>query len=332
MSETGRDHLHSYFRVEFHALEPSTTYTVEIASQSDTSPVTFRTLGPPPGELRFRIALLSDLHIQPGASKIHSQGPRRRLYEHAEELGRKYIARMGEQADLVVWLGDTFDPFTAKLKTLAKELVGKAGVPCVPIIGNHEIYGELGEADFYRAFDLPAHGYHRIDRDGLRLIFLSTPDQACLSPGDESFDWLARELDTEQDVLVFSHFSLLLHPCVRGPKNDGMQVLYRPQAVLDLLRNFPNVRAFVAGHKNVPSRVEHDGVLHLLTPQLIQAPCSYTILSVHERGLVHNVYEIEEQELAQRSRDAYGRDYAERHGPEDARNYNYVYPKIYDRA
>jgi hypothetical protein len=81
------------------------------------------------------------------------------------------------------------------------------------------------------------------------------------------------------------------------------------------------VRAWFAGHKNVPSRVVRDGVLHLLSPQLIQAPCGFRVIDVHDEGILSRVHDIEEQELARLSRMAYGAAYHERHGAEQDRDF-----------
>ena len=88
-----------------------------------------------------------------------------------------------------------------------------------------------------------------------------------------------------------------------------------------LLHRHPNVRAWIAGHKNVPSKMIRGGVLHLLSPQLIQAPCGFRILDVHDDGILSRVYDIEEQHLARLSRAAYGAGYAERHGAEADRDF-----------
>ena len=128
-----------------------------------------------------------------------------------------------------------------------------------------------------------------------------------------------------RDTFVVAHFSLLLHPCVQGWKNDGMQQLHDFQSVLDLFGHYSKIRAFIAGHKNVPSRLVRDGILHLLSPQLIQAPCGYSVIEVCEDGLLHNAYEIDEQQYVQICRDSYGDDYAERYGGEKDRNYLYPF-------
>jgi hypothetical protein len=49
-----------------------------------------------------------------------------------------------------------------------------------------------------------------------------------------------------------------------------------------------------------------------------------SIIDVYEGGLVHNVFDIEEQHYLQISRETFGSGYVERYG--DRRSRNYVYP------
>jgi hypothetical protein len=108
---------------------------------------------------------------------------------------------------------------------------------------------------------------------------------------------------------------------VQGWKNDGMQVLWSAAEIKALLRSYPNVRAWLGGHKNVPSKVIEDGMLHLLSPQLIQAPCGFRVLDVYDDGLLSRVYNIQEQDLARLSQLAYGASYPERYGTKEDRDF-----------
>jgi 3',5'-cyclic AMP phosphodiesterase CpdA len=289
-----------------------------------------RTLPQLSGQPKVRIGVLADLHIPPLAQTSPLPKRAKRLYAVAEELAFKYLKRMETQGvDLVIFPGDTLDPGDDYTLGVARDLFRSVRIPCYPILGNHETYGPIREPDFFRAFGLPKEGYHAFTHNQVRFILLNTPDQGRLNPRGAQFQWLQNELDrhgNELDTLIFSHFSLLLHPCVRGWKNDGMQQCDHAQAVLDLFRGYSQIRAFLAGHKNVPSRLLHQGVLHLLCPQLIQAPCSYNTLTLFDDGLQHNVFEIEEQHYAQISRNAFSSDYPERYGQESDRNYVWPWP------
>lgn len=161
------------------------------------------------------------------------------------------------------------------------------------------------------------------------MLMLSTPTPEALQPRSSQFRWLAEQLASvhcDDDVVIFSHFSLLLHPCVQSWRNDGYQLLESHQEVLDLLSRHPRVRLFAAGHKNVPSRLLQGHTLHLLSPQLIQAPCSYDLLDLCEHGLARTTCEIDEQHHVEVARAAYEHNWRLRFGTEVDRCFVWQYP------
>jgi hypothetical protein len=107
--------------------------------------------------------------------------------------------------------------------------------------------------------------------------------------------------------------------------NDGYQLLESHRALLALMARYPNVRVFCAGHKNVPSMLFRNRTLHLLSPQLIQAPCAYDMIGWYEGGVNKMTYEIDEQHYVELARSAYQHDWAMRYGDEESRNFWHAY-------
>jgi hypothetical protein len=149
----------------------------------------------------------------------------------------------------------------------------------------------------------------------IHLILLATDTQDSLDEGTEQLAWLRRDLaETSKrgkDVmtLVFMHYSLVLHPLHNhGKWDDGLQLIDNASTILDLLHSYKKVKAVTAGHKNVPSTlVDEEGLLHTLSPQLIQVPCGYDIMDIYEHGLIRVVHEIEEMDLQDVSANAAGK-------------------------
>jgi len=268
-----------------------------------------------------RVALLPDCHVQSARRSWPTQ-PTRRLYGAARELLESCLNRLEQmEVDAVFLLGDTLDPAHSHGMDWLAALIRRCPLPVYTIIGNHETYGPFSISEFHQRLGVPDSGNYVVSVNDVPFVMLATPDQDQFSSGSSELAWLhetLKQLSETPSVFCCAHFSLLLHPCVQAARNDGMQVLWSAEAVLALLDEFGNVRAWIAGHKNIPSKVEERGVLHLLSPQLIQAPCAFRILDIFGNGIRSKVYEIEEQELAELSRQAYGREYAERLGrPED---------------
>ncbi len=329
LEAVSEDASRCYYRQRFTELSSGSSQVLEVTNGTEVVRLPFRTLMPPPGPRKVTFGILPDLHIQPFAESRRVPLRTKRLYAVAEELAFRYLKRLEDQGlDMVIFPGDTIDPLDDYTLGVTRDLLRSVNIPCHLMIGNHETYGPYDERDFFRAFDSPPEGYRSFVFNDVAFILLSTPHQGSLSPSGHQFKWLAAELEKhadQHDTFVFAHFSLLLHPCVSGRKNDGMQQLHDYQSVPDLINRYPRVRAFIAGHKNVPSRLAHRKVLHLLCPQLIQAPCGYSVVEVYETGLIHNVFEIEEQHYVQISRDAHADEYPERYGEDEQRNYVYRY-------
>lgn len=316
-----------FLKTRITGLIPGTNYTFYLNQDSFSQSVKLNTQTLPElGKKRlFRFGILADCHLNNYQNNQELPEKAKRIYSKAEELCTKYIDVIKKsQADFIVFPGDLMDYGSFPIFKQAKKIISKSGILCYIISGNHEPYGKIPLSDFFSAFNIPGQGYYAITRDNHRLIFLHTPNQTCLDPGTEQLEWLEKELDNYADshnILLFSHFSLILHPCVQGIKNDGLQQIYNHHQVLTLLEKYQNVRAFIAGHKNVPSKIMQNGIMHLLTTQLIQAPCSYDLIDVYDNCLVKTTHEIDELHYLQVSRNAFGHLWPERYGEEGSRNF-----------
>ncbi len=280
------------------------------------------------GARRCRVALLPDSHVSTGPDTGAPTGPVRRLYGCARRLLETSLRKLSATADAIFLLGDTLDPADPENLAWLKAQVAATPVPVHVLIGNHETYGDIAASEFHGALGLPTDGHQVVRVNGVPFLMLATPSQDSLAPGRSGYAWFEGQLAkfADEDTFCCAHFSLLLHPCVQGWRNDGMQVLHASQSLLDLVDKHPRMRAWIAGHKNVPSMVERNGALHLLSPQLIQAPCGYRMLDIYENGLASQVHSIDETSLANLSRDAYGPDYPGRHGRPEDRDFAWRFP------
>ena len=87
-----------------------------------------------------------------------------------------------------------------------------------------------------------------------------------------------------------------------------------------------SVAASITGlieYKNIPSKVIHRGILHLLSPQLIQAPCGFRELRLSRQGMESVLHPICNKQVALLSKKAYGSSYPERHGQQDDRDFSW---------
>jgi len=273
------------------------------------------------GKHRLRIGMLADAHVN--LSSYNGK----RLYGSANKLLEKYSSKLvnHHKVHCLVLPGDVCDTGSHEELRIARDILRAITVPVYAVIGNHE----CDLAAFNR--ELVPHsetGYYSVDMNGIHLIFLATDTQSSLNEGTEQLKWLRQDLASQvyDIVLVFMHYSLVLHPLHNdGLWDDGLQVLENADTILELFHSHPAVRAVLCGHKNVPSMVvDNHGLLHTLSPQLIQVPCGYDVFDVYEKGITRSVYEIEETELQDVSRRAAGETEAlQRRGKQELRSFRF---------
>ncbi|MBN2441144.1 MAG: metallophosphoesterase [Spirochaetales bacterium] len=303
-------------------------YTLHMSQdQEKKHEIRFKTLAIPPGQKICRFGILTDLHIAHNYIQRPDSG--KRLYGKALELAQTYITEIEKQgADFIIFPGDTLDPASKENITLFTDLKNRSSIPFYPVIGNHESWGTGDGNKFNRLFCAGENGFYAFSVGNVRFIMLSTPEQSSLYPQTAQYAWLKQELEEHgrsMNIFLFLHFSIILHPCVRGYKNDGMQQLYNSKELRELLQKYKGIKAVFAGHKNVPSKIMHHGIAHILSPQLIQAPCGYDVVDVYDHGLTKTTYEIDEQDYVWQSRMAYGRGWQERYGTEESRNFTLLF-------
>jgi hypothetical protein len=322
-----------FFRHTFDDLAAGTVQGLrafDVATGAETTS-SAATLPAPVGQRRLSVGVLADPHLSLERSSIDRyRAGHKRLTGLSLELTERYIKRLQALgADVIVLPGDLVDPCTQHSVAALREILGAVKIPCYPIIGNHEPWSPGGVETFHRGLGLPDCGYYSVTHGGVRLVMLCTPDPDALGPGSAQIRWFESELRAAApplDIALFSHFSLVLHPCVAGPRNDGYQLLSNHRALLALIACYPNVRVFSAGHKNVPSKMLRGSTLHLLSPQVIQAPCAYDVLAFYDGGVSRTTYEIDEQHYVEVARGAYEHDWTMRYGDEEARNFWHGYP------
>ena len=84
------------------------------------------------------------------------------------------------------------------------EVADSWGVPCFPVIGNHDVYSD----NWNNWRDIIGATRYRIDSDTASLFVL---DSANCYFGDEQLDWLDKELKSRKErVFVFTHADLFM--------------------------------------------------------------------------------------------------------------------------
>ena len=153
--------------------------------------------------------------------------------------------------------------------TLARSL----GIPCYPVIGNHDIYFD----NWTHWKNLIGSTRYRINGDGTTLFML---DSANLFFGKEQLDWLEREIKkTQGRVFVFTHVNLFsISPVIIQQLPD-----VRERArLISILSGRCDI--MFMGHNHHGSTRETGGVIFLTAESFIDNKIYY-LVSVTKTGI-----------------------------------------------
>lgn len=235
----------------------------------------------------FRLALLTDVHLQP---------------ERGAEAGfvqaLRHVQSLNDKPELILNGGDAImdalavnDKRTTEQWTLwNKVLRDECSLPVLHCIGNHDIWGwnkkasgttgrEPGWGKQSAVDQLGLKGrYYSVDRGGWRFLVLdsSFPDEKntyIAQIDDEQFAWLEQQLQqTPRDthVAVVSHIPILSVSHVEfseifidEPRRRLGATHADAKRLVRLFRKHPQVKLALSGHLHLTERIEYAGVTYL---------------------------------------------------------------------
>ena len=188
----------------------------------------------------YSFVVIADTHLEDGKDF--------RLGEMA-----KVIADYNEKPEnentkikFAVILGDITQHCLKEDIDLFIKIADSFGVPCYPVIGNHDFY--FGRWHIWR--DNIGSTSYRIDSDSTTLFML---DSANSFFGKDQLDWLERELETAKGrVFVFTHSPLF----VKGPVDMQQITNTKERArIVSILRNKCDIMFMGHLHKEIRNTV-----------------------------------------------------------------------------
>lgn len=208
---------------ELRGLRPGTVYHFRCGEQAadiaDGNPCggSFRTLVPPPGELLFAFATMTDLHIGQQRvarvavrGKVVSEGIRWRepgLAFWQLTVGAAIDEINAGDAAFTIVKGDIADAGSVEWFSTARRLLDGLTRPYHVARGNHDALNPL-----LRAFGLP-RSWYSFDHQGIHFVVLDTESFATAQDPDRErqLAWLAEDLRAARGrwTLVFGHRPIL---------------------------------------------------------------------------------------------------------------------------
>ena len=210
---------------------------------------------PPLGET-YSFIVLADLHIN--------------IKEDAEKFANiKSKLIPGDR--FIVIAGDITTEGTREQIQYYLNAVNDIGLPCYPVIGNHDIHTERGKA----WKELIGSTIYRIDSPGTSLFIL---DNANAAFGYEQLDWLERELGSaEKNTFVFAHQNFFIDSS--PPDFEQVSDIRERAMVMSLLENRCDVMFMGHLHKRIIK--EFNGVNYIVLDKYEQNSGIESFCRVH---------------------------------------------------
>lgn len=233
--------------------------------------------------------------------------------------------------DFILATGDIASQQTREAMLSARDLMDSLGFPYYPMGGNHDFVLPDSRAWFLEAFahQLPAEAtYYAFEHKNLRFLVLDpwwlwsdgTLSQISertvaarmdrdlkgarwVVPPDQ-LAWLEAELQQkpEMPVLIAVHFPVLRIPDrLRRPDLRDGGCLENGDQFLDLLAEYPQVRAIFSGHVHLHFMEAQKGITQVVTGALPEYPVEYRVVEVHDDYLGISTHGLSDGEFARRS-------------------------------
>lgn len=215
-------------------------------------------------ETDYSFLVVADLHFSDGDSRGFEK-----LKGVIEDNDIKFMVVLG---DITTWSAK-------KDIELFIDIINGFGIPCYPLIGNHDIY--LGAWSYWK--ELIGSTNYRINAGSTTLLIM---DNANLYFGKQQMDWLERELkSTAERVFVFAHAQLFDSGPVGAQRHD----INERARVASILRG--KADAMFMGHTHNPERHEVGGVKYI-TLDAFENDGHYVIVSVNGSSVKYDFREL----------------------------------------
>jgi predicted phosphodiesterase len=174
-------------------------------------------------------------------------------------------------AQFVVVTGDITQEGTREELQKFIDTAGTFGVPCYPVIGNHDIYDNRGAP----WKELIGSSVYRIDSDTTTLFML---DNANGYFEYDQFEWFAGEMkNTKKNVFVFAHDNFFMES---SPPDAEQTTDIRERArMMSLLKN--RCHAMFMGHLHKRIIKNYGGVEYIILENYGASNATGTICRVH---------------------------------------------------
>lgn len=228
---------------------------------------------------------VTDSHFS--ASKVeYSQ----REVENSESVLKKTIEDINciPNVDFVVFSGDNID--TANSADLLKflKIANRLKYPYYVVIGNHEVFKSqnLDKKEYMKIVSKYSkncqykNANYVFEKKGIAFLVVDGAKEIIPGPAGyykkDTLKWLDKELTKykNRNVVILQHFPIV------APYYNRTHTTYNVKDYEDILKKHSNVIAIFSGHYHANGETKKDGIYHVSTPSLVEAPHDYKVIEI----------------------------------------------------
>lgn len=237
----------------------------------------------------------------------------------------------GLSPDFILATGDIASTQTREAMLEARDMMESLGVPYYPMGGNHDFVLKDSRAWFLEAFKerLPEPStFYSFDHKDLHFAVLdvwwmwgdgtlspvseasvaanldSTLAGARWAVTPEQLEWLEADLSAHgaKTTVIASHYPAVPVPeRLRGPAFQDSGALENGDLLLQILENFPQVKAIFSGHVHLNFAQRYNGLYQVTTSALPEYPVEFRIVDVYEDRIEIRTQGLSDPSFAARS-------------------------------
>lgn len=194
--------------------------------------------------------------------------------------------------DFVAFTGDNIDTANpASLKAFLT-IANRLKVPYYIVIGNHEVFKSqdfdkkeyMATVRKYSKSYKPRAANYEFSKNG--IVFLVVDGAKEVIPGPSGYykkatlKWLDKELTKykNSEVVILQHFPIV------EPYYNRSHTTYNIKDYEDVLAKHNNVIAIFSGHYHANGETKKDGIYHVSTPSLLEAPHNYKVIELEVKN------------------------------------------------
>jgi len=203
-----------------------------------------------------------------------------------------------KEIDFVAFTGDNIDTANSKDLKLFLQMANKLNVPYYIVIGNHEVFKsqDFDKKEYlkvvrkYSKCCKPSHPNYVFEKNGIVFLVLDVAKEVIPGPAGyykkDTLAWMDKTLTKYKNrtVVILQHFPIV------EPYYNRSHTTYNIKDYEDVLKKHSNVIAIFSGHYHANAENKKDGIYHVSTPSLVEAPHDYKVVEIVKDKKDYQIY------------------------------------------